>query len=64
MASVGIEHNGVFIGAMSFPDRVKPCFVVERGNECLVLGTFRNVQMVEEFERALKELLGMEGGNK
>lgn len=57
MAQVGIENNGVFIGAMSFPDRKKPCFVVERGNQALVLGTFRNSLMVEEFEKALKELL-------
>ena len=58
MKQLGIEHNGVFIGSMHFPDRAKPCFVVERGNEALVLGTFRNEKMVEEFEKALKELLG------
>ena len=61
MAKVGIECSGVFIGAMSYPDRVKPCFVVERGNEALVLGTFRNDRMVEEFEKALRELLGNGG---
>lgn len=58
MAKLGIECNGVFVGAMSFPDRKKPCFVVERGNEAILLGTFRNVKAVEEFEKALKELLG------
>lgn len=55
--AIGIEHNGVFIGAMNLPDKKKPCLVVERGNEILVLGSFSNVEMVEEFEKALRELL-------
>ncbi len=63
MAQIGIKHNGVFIGAMSIPNRTKPCFVVERGNQALILGTFRNEQMVEEFEKALKELLEVGGIN-
>ena len=58
MANVGIECNGVFIGAMTFPDRKKPCFIVERGNTAIVLGTFRNDKAVDEFEKALRELLG------
>lgn len=60
MAKLGIENNGVFIGAMNFPDRKRPAFIVERGNTAIVLGTFRNVEMVEEFEKALKDLLEME----
>lgn len=58
MARIGIEHNGVFICAMNIPGRYKPCLVVERGNEAIVLGTFKNVEMVKEFEKALRELLG------
>ena len=58
MAKVGIEHNGVFVGAMSFPDRKKPCFVVERGNQCVVLGSFIDADRVDLFEQALRELLG------
>ena len=57
MAKVGIEHNGVFIGAMNLPNRQKPGLVVERGNEVVILGAFTNMEMVEEFEKALKELL-------
>jgi hypothetical protein len=25
-----------------FPDRKKPCLVLEQGNECIVIGTLRN----------------------
>lgn len=57
MAKIGIEHNGVFIGAMNFPDRKKPCFVVERGNQCVIIGTFSNAECVDCFERALRDLL-------
>lgn len=60
MAKLGIENNGVFIGAMNIPGRKRPCFVVERGNEIIVLGAFNNVEMVEEFEKAVKDLLEME----
>ena len=63
MAKVGIEHNGVFIGAMSFPDRKKPCLVVERGNTCVILGSFIDVARVDYFEEALGDLLKA-GGNK
>ena len=58
MSEIGIECNGIFIGAMSFPDRKKPCLVVQRGNVGTVIGTFRNVNAVEEFEIALREMLG------
>ena len=67
MAKVGIEHNGVFIGAMSFPDRKKPCLVVERGNACVVVGSFTGVAGVNHFEEALRDLLkvgGKEDGSK
>ena len=60
MANVGIECNGVFIGAMTIPGKKKPCFIVERGNQAIVLGSFRNDKAMEEFEKALKELLGKE----
>lgn len=56
MKSVGIGNRVIFIGSRHYPDRKKPCLVVERGNEALVLGAFRNEQMIEEFEKALYEL--------
>jgi hypothetical protein len=55
---VGIQGNGIFLGEMHFPDRKNASLVVARGNEALVLGSFRNEEMVGEFEKALKELLG------
>lgn len=58
MAKLGIENNGVFIGAMNLPNKKKPCFVVERKNTIIQLGTFSNVESVKDFEIALKELLG------
>lgn len=61
MAKLGIQNNGVFIGAMSFPDRKKPCLVIERGNTCEIIGSFIDVERVEHFEEALKQLL-MAGG--
>lgn len=60
MAKLGIQHNGVFIGAMSLPDRKKPCLVVECGNECVVIGTFNNADCVEFFEQALRQLFTKE----
>ena len=59
MAKIGIENNGVFIGAMNIPDRKKPCIVVERGNECVVLGTFRDAMCVGYLEEAFRDLLGL-----
>lgn len=53
-----LNGNGVSIGAIHFPDRKKASLVVQRGNEALVLGSFRNEEMVDEFEKGLKELLG------
>ena len=61
MNNVGIECNGVYVGSMRVHGRKKPCLVVERGNEALILGTFNSDRMVEEFEKALKELLGNDG---
>ena len=36
-----------------FPDRKKPCLMLEEGNQGIVLGTFRNEEMVQLFKRAL-----------
>lgn len=54
----GIRGADVFIGVRECPDRKKPCFVVERDNEIIVLGTFRNESMVDEFEKAILEIAG------
>lgn len=53
---IGIQGNGIYIGARHYPDRKNASLVVERGNQALVLGSFRNEEMVGEFEKALKEM--------
>ena len=63
MNQVGIEKNGIFIGAMKFPDRKKPSLVIERGNEALVIGSFIDEKRVGYFEEALHEMLQV-GGSK
>lgn len=37
-----------------FPDRKKPCLVLEQGNQCIVIGTIRNA----ECEHLLREYFG------
>ena len=53
-----LNGNGVSIGAIHFPDRKNASLVVQRGNQAVVLGSFRNEEMVEEFKKGLEELLG------
>lgn len=36
-----------------YPDRKKPCLVLEQGNQGIVLGTFRNVEMERLYTSAL-----------
>ena len=36
-----------------YPDRKKPCLVLEQGNQGIVLGTFRNVEMERLYTLAL-----------
>ena len=55
---IGIQGNGVYIGARHYPDRKNASLVVERGNEGIVLASFRSEHAVEEFKKGLKELLG------
>lgn len=38
-----------------YPDRKKPCLVLEQGNQGIVLGTFRNAEMERLYTLALGE---------
>ena len=58
IVDIGIQGNGVYIGVRHYQDRKNASLVVERGNVGIVLGNFRNEKAVEEFKKALKELLG------
>ncbi len=65
MVKVGIQNNGIFIGAVYVPNRKKPCLVVERGDQYTVIGSFINTASTEYFEKSLRELLNVpeqEGG--
>lgn len=42
------------IAVRHYPDRKKPCLVIEHGNQALVIATFRNNGMVN----VLKKLIG------
>lgn len=53
-----VIRKGISIGAIHFPDRKNASLVVQRGNEGLVLGSFRNEDMVDEFRKALEEMFG------
>lgn len=57
---VGIVNKSgdIFIGSMTFPDRKKPCLVIEQGNECVVIGTFNNEKCVATFHDALLKIWG------
>lgn len=58
MKQVGFGNENIYIGTMHYPDRKKPSLVIQRGNQALVIGTLRNEEMIDEFEKALQELLG------
>lgn len=54
-----ISNGTISIGAQSFPDiRKKPCICVMEGNECTVLGTFRNEECAKFFMEKLEKLTG------
>lgn len=54
-----ISNGTISIGVQSFPDiRKKPCLCVMKGNECTVLGTFRNEECAKFFMKKLAELTG------
>jgi len=37
-----------------FPDRIKPCICLEQGNQALVIGTLRNKECEELWDRFLQ----------
>ena len=36
-----------------YPDRKKPCLVIEQGNQGIIIGTFRNEEMVRLYTEVL-----------
>jgi hypothetical protein len=54
---IGISRNGTTIGAVKYTDRKKPCLVIRKGNQDIIIGTFNNDHCVETFEQAITDLL-------
>lgn len=54
---IGISRNGITIGAVMYHDRKKPCLVIRKGNQDIIIGTFNNNHCVETFEQAIEDLL-------
>jgi hypothetical protein len=54
---IGISRNGIIIGAVKYMDRKKPCLVIRKGNQDIIIGTFNNNHCVETFEQAITDLL-------
>ena len=50
--------GSVKIGAYRVPDRKKPCLCVEKGNTCLVYGSFIDLDRANEFMDELAALVG------
>lgn len=63
MPRVLTVDGSVKIGAYSFTDRKKPCICVEKGNACVVYGSFIDIDRAKEFMNELADLVGarMEG---
>jgi hypothetical protein len=48
--------KSTFLAVRTYPDRKKPCLVIEQGNTGIVLATFRNEASADVF----KEFIGKE----
>lgn len=58
MPRVLTVDGSVKIGAYSFPDRKRPCLCVEKGNTCVVYGSFIDIDRAKEFMDELAALVG------
>lgn len=58
MPRVLTVDGSVKIGAYRFPDRKKPCLCVEKGNACVVYGSFIDIDRANEFMNELAALVG------
>lgn len=58
MPRVLTVDGSVKIGAYSFPDRKRPCLCVEKGNTCVVYGSFIDIDRANEFMDELATLVG------
>lgn len=59
MSKVLTNNSDVSIGAFRFPDRKKPCLCVQKGNQCVVYGSFIDSDRADEFMDELALFLGI-----
>lgn len=59
MAKVLTNDSDVRIGAFRFIDRKKPCLCVQKGNQCVVYGSFIDSDRANEFMDELALFLGI-----
>ena len=63
MPKVLTNNSDVIIGAFRFPDRKKPCLCVQKGNQCVVYGSFIDSDRANEFMDELVLFLGIKERN-
>ena len=63
MGKVLTNNSDVSIGAFKFPDRKKPCLCVQKGNQCVVYGSFIDSDRANEFMDELALFLGIKERN-
>lgn len=59
MLKVLTNNSDVSIGAFQFPGRKKPCLCVQKGNQCVVYGSFIDSDRADEFMDELALFLGI-----
>ena len=63
MSKLLTNNSDVSIGAFQFPDRKKPCLCVQKGNQCVVYGSFIDSDRANEFMDELALFLGIKERN-
>jgi len=52
----GLMKGDLFIGAEHLPDRKRPSLIIGVGNNCNIIGSFKNEECVEMWLRALRKM--------
>ena len=52
-----LTRNGVSIGVGNFPDRKKPCLIVQEGNVGVIVASFSSKDNAEYFKQKVHQML-------
>lgn len=52
-----LSRNGVSIGVENFPDRKKPCLVVQKGNVGVIVASFSSKENADYFKLKVYQML-------